>query len=231
MRVELLKEIIHSVIGEKSKGVVELLANNKNVNEFIIAKKLNLNINQTRNLLYKLLEEGLVSVTRKKNKKKGGWYDHFWTLNLEKSIFKFKNNLIRKIEHLNQQKATRSKNRYYCCESCETEYGEEDALIYEYACPECGTLLILKDNTKDITTLEKDIAKFERILLEVNEEHSELMAKGQKVKERKLRFEEKKKKKEREAKKKERDKLKNSGVKGKKANNKKNMPSTKKKRW
>src|SRR3989344_6962061 len=113
MRVELLKEIIHSVIGEKSKGVVELLANNKNVNEFIIAKKLNLNINQTRNLLYRLLEEGLVSVTRKKNKKKGGWYDHFWTLSLEKSIAKFRNNLVKKIEYFNQQIFTKKSNRYY----------------------------------------------------------------------------------------------------------------------
>ncbi|MDP3881404.1 MAG: hypothetical protein Q8Q31_00815 [Nanoarchaeota archaeon] len=229
MRVELLKEIIHSVIGEKSRGLVDLLVDNKNVNEFIIAKKLSLNINQTRNLLYKLLEEGLVSVTRKKNKKKGGWYDHFWTLNLEKSIFKFKSNLMKKIEHLNQLAHARRDNRYYLCETCETEYGEEDALTHEYTCPECGTLLILKDNTKDIVALEKEVAKLERILLEVNEEHSELMEKGQKVKERKLRFEERKKKKEREVKKKERDKLKMSSVKGKKVETKKNTSSRKKK--
>ncbi len=208
MRVELLKEIIHSIIGEKSKGIVDLLSVDKNVNEFIIAKKLNLNINQTRNLLYKLLEEGLVSVSRKKNKKKGGWYDHFWTLNLEKSILRFKDNLIKKIENLRQQIALRKNARFYFCEACGKELDEEDALTHEYTCPECGTLLTLKDNTKEINSLEKEIARLEKILLEVGEEHSQLAEKGQKLKERRWRAEEKKKKKERDEKRKERSKLK-----------------------
>lgn len=230
MRVELLKEIIHSIIGEKSKGIVELLAENKNVNEFVIAKKLGLNINQTRNLLYKLLEEGLVSVTRKKNKKKGGWYDHFWTLNLEKSIVKFRENLAKKTDGLKQQIATRRNARFYICETCGKELGEEDALIHEYTCPECGTLLTLKDNSKDIMILEKDVARLEKILSDVNEELSSLVQKGQKVKERKLRALERKKKKERDEKRKTRNKDKaQQGKKAKKSSNKKSAPSRKKK--
>jgi transcription initiation factor TFIIE subunit alpha len=227
MRFELLRDVIYSIIGEKSKGIVELLAENKNVNEFIIAKKLSLNINQTRNLLYKLLEEGLVSVARKKNKKKGGWYDHFWTLNLEKSITKFKDNLTKKIDSLNQQIKNRKNARYYFCETCGTEYSEEDALAHQYACPECGTLLSLRDNAKSVAGLEKELAKLEKVLLEVNQEHSQLMAKSQKLKEKRLRAEERKKKKERDAKKRARNKMR-SKVRGKKKKSKESARFTKK---
>ena len=51
MQIELLKSIVSSIAGDKAKGIVELLIKKKNVNEFLIAKKLNLTINQTRNLL------------------------------------------------------------------------------------------------------------------------------------------------------------------------------------
>ena len=50
--------------------IVDLLYGKANVNEFLIAKKLNVTINQARNILYKLGDEGLVSFIRKKDKKK-----------------------------------------------------------------------------------------------------------------------------------------------------------------
>src|SRR3989344_5879391 len=85
MQIDLLKEIVSSVAGEKAKAVVDLLHQKKNVNEFLVAKKLKLTINQTRNILYKLADEGLVSFIRKKDTKKGGWDTYFWTLNSGKS--------------------------------------------------------------------------------------------------------------------------------------------------
>jgi transcription factor E len=192
MRVELLRNIVHALIGEKSKGIVDLLAEKENVNEFLIAKKLGLTINQTRNLLYKLLDEGLVTVVRKKNKKKGGWYDHFWTLNLEKSLHKYLEVLRIKIEHLNQEMHTRKNSRYYFCDVCSIELDEEHALLQEYACVECGQLLVLKDNSLDISNLEKEKVRLEKENLEIEEELSQFVEKVEKKKERKRKIEEKK---------------------------------------
>ena len=206
MRAELLKEIIHSIIGEKSKGIVDLLSVKKNVNEFIIAKKLNLTINQTRNLLYKLSDEGLVSVIRKKNKKKGGWYDHFWTLNLEKTLLKYKETLLNKIEEGRRSAQTKRDTRFYFCETCEIELNEEQALLQEYTCTECGTLLILKDNTKDIASHEKENAGYEKELVEVEAELSIILGKEAKLKVRRIRAEEVKKANEKAAKKEARKK-------------------------
>jgi transcription factor E len=205
MRIELLKDVVYSIIGEKSKGIVDLLSVKKNVNEFIIAKKLSLTINQTRNLLYKLVDEGLVSVIRKKNKKKGGWYDHFWTLDLEKSLTKFRENMLRKINFLKQEAQIKKHARFYHCESCEVELNEEHALFQEYTCKECGQILNLKDNAKEIAALEKEIVKLEKELQEVESELALIAQKNAKSREKRIRFEEIRKAKEKKMKRNARD--------------------------
>src|SRR3989338_5700405 len=112
MQIDLLKEIVSSVVGQTGNSIVDLLYGKKNVNEFIIAKKLNVTINQARNVLYKLADEGLVSFVRKKDRKKGGWYTYFWTLNTGKGLYKFKNILEKEIENLQNQHNTKKTKRF-----------------------------------------------------------------------------------------------------------------------
>ena len=54
MQIKFLKDIVASVAGQPASKIVDLLYGKKNVNEFLISKKLGLTINQTRNVLYKL---------------------------------------------------------------------------------------------------------------------------------------------------------------------------------
>lgn len=72
-----LREYISIVAGSGADKILAILFNKKNVNEFLIAKKLNMTINQTRNILYKLADGGLVHFMRKKDLKSGGWYTYF----------------------------------------------------------------------------------------------------------------------------------------------------------
>jgi len=65
-----LKEVVVITVGKQAEPIADLLNAKKHVNEFIIAKKLGLTINQTRNILYKISNSGLVSFIRKKDKKK-----------------------------------------------------------------------------------------------------------------------------------------------------------------
>ena len=65
----LLENIVTNVVGIGGENLVNLMHNKKNVNEFLIAKKMDLTINQTRNMLYKLADQGLVQFIRKKDKK------------------------------------------------------------------------------------------------------------------------------------------------------------------
>ncbi len=221
MQVKLLNTIVLSIAGSQADGLVEMLHEKKNVNEFLIAKKLKLTINQMRNILYKLADEGLVSFTRKKDAKKGGWYIYFWTLNLGKSLSKFKEKLENEIENLRNQINKKKSETFFYCKSCGLELTQENALVNDYTCPECGEALDIKETASEIQSQEKEIAKREQILVDVSRELEEVVAKEGKARVRKTKAELKKKKFERDERRKKTAKEKAKLEKGKKKKKKK----------
>jgi len=216
MQEKLLKEIVVSIVGPDSEKIVDLLYKKKNVNEFLIAKRLNMTINQTRNVLYKLADEGLVSFIRKKDSKKGGWYTYFWTLNTNKSLDLLKGRLEEQFKKLKGQLGRRKNERFYYSEDVGTEYTEEEALEYNFIDPETGEVLQSKDGTEIVATLEKEVERVDGLLKEVSGEVDILDEQDRKTRQRKLRAEEKKKIEERAKKKKIRDREKKKLMKGKK---------------
>jgi len=205
MQVNLLKGLALAIAGESASKMVDFIHDKKNVNEFLIAKKLKLTINQTRNILYKLADEGIVSFIRKKDKKKGGWYIYFWTLNAGKGLFKLKERLSSDIEKLKSQINLKKTERFYHCANCAIESNEETALLYQYTCPECGEVLHLKEKGKEIENIEKEVVKMEEILKGVENELVVVSKKEGVVRARKMRAETKKKAKERAIKKKKKE--------------------------
>ncbi len=206
MREELLKNIVTEIAGEEAKKIVDLLHAKKNINEFLIAKKLNLTINQARNILYKLSDVRLVSFIRKKDSKKGGWYTYFWTLDVGKSIQLLKNNLEKKLDHLREEMAIRKIQRFYYSPGADIEYTEEQALENDFICPETGDVLQLKDNSELIEKMGKRIAILQTALEDVDKEVVEIEKKEEKAKSRKLRKEKKEKDENRKKKRLERQK-------------------------
>ena len=73
-----VEDLVANVVGRDSLNVLRLIKNKKNVSEFKIAENMKLNVNQIRNVLYRMNEHNLVTFTRKKDKKKG-WYIYYWT--------------------------------------------------------------------------------------------------------------------------------------------------------
>jgi transcription factor E len=169
MQKKFLEEVMVFVAGKPADQLVDLLSGKKNVNEFLIAKKLEITINQTRNLLYKLSDQGLVSSIRKKDKKKG-WYTYFWTIENLKCLQFLKNELKRKLEQFNSQIKSRETKIFYICKKCNIELTEENALLKDFTCNECGEVFSLKDNTKLLKEMKKNKEKILRALEEVEEE-------------------------------------------------------------
>lgn len=207
MQIKLLRDIVGSLVGPNAQKAVDLLYDKKNVNEFLIAKHLKLTINQTRNILYKLSDEGLVSFMRKKDRKKGGWYTYFWTLSSGKSLMKFKEKLMKELEALHEQLRLRKTKQYYHCPNCNIEYTEEQSLLNNYLCPECGEVLNLKEAAPDVEGIEKQIGRIDVIMKEVDKEIESIQEVELKARNRRQKAELKKKEKERLARKKEKQKL------------------------
>ena len=193
MLKKLLEEIMVLIAGKQAEPIVGLLDGKKYVNEFIIAKKLNLTINQTRNILYKISDHGLVSFIRKKDKRKG-WYTYFWKIEIMKCLEFLKANLTKKVDQINHQIKSRETKEFYVCERCHIEFNEENALIYNFTCPECGNILSRKDNTSVIKEYNKELDKLKKELDLVEEELNKEKEKLEKSRVREAKKEEKIKK-------------------------------------
>ncbi len=186
MQINLLKNLVEEMAGTGSSLIVEILFGKKDVNEFLIAKKMTLTINQVRNILYKLSAEGLVSFIRKKDKRKG-WYIYFWTLNSEKCLMKLELELAKKLNDFKQALGERETRRYYSCKNCHIEVTEEKALEDDFSCSECAEVYELVDNTNmlkelkgKITKKERDLAEIKNELILEREEKSKRLQKSQK---------------------------------------------------
>ena len=166
---EFLKEVVSIVVGKQAEDIIDMLNGKKYVNEFLIAKKLGITINQTRNILYKISDQGLISSIRKKDKRKG-WYTYFWRIEVMKSLEFLSNIIEKRIEQLKSQIKSRETKEFYVCEQCNIEVNAENALLHEFTCNECGEVYKLKDNTKILKELKKEVTRLEEKLKLVQEE-------------------------------------------------------------
>ena len=158
-----------SIVGKSGEGLVEILDGNKYVNEFLIAKKLDLTINQTRNVLYKISDYGLVSSIRKKDKKKG-WYTYFWKIEVLKSLEFLRRIMVKNLDHIGHQLKSRKEKQFYVCERCNIELTEEHALLNDFICTECGEVYSLKDNSAVVKDLERGQGKIDKQIKLIDEE-------------------------------------------------------------
>jgi transcription factor E len=203
MLQKLLTEIVVSIAGKQAEEIVKLLDGEKYVNEFIIAKKLNLTINQTRNILYKISDEGLVSFIRKKDKRKG-WYTYFWKIEVLKSLEFLRDSIMKKMEQMRHQIKSRESKEFYSCETCNIEFNEENALVHNFTCNECGNIVSRKDNAPAIKEYTKELDKLKKELELADEEIKIEKEKVEKKRMKGIKKEEKLKLKEKEETKKKR---------------------------
>jgi len=158
MQKEFFKEAVISAAGKQAEDITNYINSKKYTNEFLIAKKLGITINQLRNILYKLSDEGIVSSVRKKDKRKG-WYTYFWRIEILRSLGFLRQILEKKINQMNHQIESREKKFFYVCKKCNIEFNEENALLRDFTCGECGEVFAVKDNTKFLKELKKNLDK------------------------------------------------------------------------
>ena len=190
MQIKLLQNLVEELAGIDTGRIVDILFNKKDVNEFLIAKKMEITINQVRNILYKLSADGLVTFIRKKDKRKG-WYIYYWTLKTEKCLVKLEQSLIDKIKDLKALLQSRETKRFYICKTCDIEVSEETALEHGFSCEECADVYELQDNSQSIRETKAQIIRRERELKLIGEELKEVREKEAKKKARKDKKEEK----------------------------------------
>ncbi len=162
MRVtqKLIKNVISQVVGEDVMPLVNYLKGKKNISEFTIAEDINIEVNQARNMLYRLHGLHLVNYHRKKDKEKG-WYISYWTFN-PKRVLELKkhihfNNITKLQERL--KKEEQNLNGFFLCTNMCARLDFESALEYDFKCPECGVMMNQQDNSRTIEHLKNRISE------------------------------------------------------------------------
>lgn len=160
----IVDEVVSEVAGADVLPLVKALRNKSNVSEFKLADSMKKEINLTRNMLYRLYDNNLVSFIRKKDKKKG-WYIYYWTFNQKRVKDLVSGIKKKKIERL-QERLHREKNtQFYICSSKCVRLDFEQSHDFSFKCPECGLLMNLEDNANKIMELEAELGRVEKDLV------------------------------------------------------------------
>ena len=153
---KLFEMVLSEVAGEDVIPLVKVLRIKSNISEFKLAEIIKQEINQTRNMLYRLYNVNLVSFVRKKDKKKG-WYIYYWTFNPERMYFLAEQLRQKKIEALQERLYREQNNQFFLCKNKCIRLDFEQASDFEYKCPECGELLETENNIGRIKNLEQEL--------------------------------------------------------------------------
>lgn len=157
---KVLEEVIIEVAGEDVLPLVSTLKNKKNVSEFKLAEKIGQEVNTTRNMLYRLYKSNLVSFIRKKDKVKG-WYIYYWTFKV-KNIRHLAFDLKKKKQAQLKERLDREKEgQFYLCPNKCIRLNFDQAVDFQFKCPECGGLMELDNNEDKIEVIEREIKELE----------------------------------------------------------------------
>ncbi|MFC1741922.1 hypothetical protein ACFL3V_05280 [Nanoarchaeota archaeon] len=160
---KLVEDVVKSVAGEDVFPLVKLLKNKKNVSEFKLAESLKLEINVTRNMLYRLYHANLVSFIRRKDKKKG-WYIYYWTFKLKQVKHLALTLKKDKLEKLNDRLSREEESSFFMCPNTCMRLDFEQAVGFEFKCPECATIMQQESNEDKIKQIQEEIKEIEKEL-------------------------------------------------------------------
>ena len=167
---KLIDDLILEISGKEIVPLVQALRKKESISEFKLASKLNLTVNQVRNMLYRLSTYNLVDFTKKKDKGNTGYgYIYFWNFNQKIArdlLVSFKNN---KIAMLNKRVEKESSETYFVCPSQCVRFDSTNAMEYEFKCPECGKILVREEGRKNVEKIKKEIESIKQELIDLNE--------------------------------------------------------------
>ena len=157
-----IQEIIIESVGEDALPITEYLKNKKNISEFIISEKTEIEIHNVRNILYRMHSMNLATYKRKKDSIKG-YYISYWTFNQKRIKDVLKTIKKEKLELLRDRLKREEDNEgcFFLCTNACARLDFEQSTELEFKCPECGALLAQQDNTRTIEVLRERIKEYQ----------------------------------------------------------------------
>ena len=166
---KIVEDVVIKVAGKDVVPLVKILKNRKNVSEFKLADSLKQEVNITRNMLYRLYNSNLVSFMRKKDKKKG-WYIYYWTFDMKQVKYLAVSLKKKRLEQLKERLQREESGQFYMCPNKCMRLDFDQAMNFQFKCPECGHLVDLEDNRKLVESIKSEMSEIEKELAEADKE-------------------------------------------------------------
>ncbi len=158
VEIKVVEKVVGELVGLDAMPVVEFLIKRNNISEFIIAEELDLEVNVTRNILYRCYEHNILVFERRKDKRKG-WYICYWSFNEAVIPHLVQKIRSQKLAHLKKRLEQEQKGVYYMCNNACTRMEFPTAMEFNFHCPECNSVMQEQDNARTVAFIEKRICE------------------------------------------------------------------------
>jgi transcription factor E len=128
----------------------------KEIDEFTLADKVNLQINFVRSLLYKLYEKKLVSFSRERDKKKG-WFIYSWQAHPDRLRYLLVHTKQEEVDRL-EKRLAQSQDTFFCPTDSKT-FDYVQAMETMFFCDVCGGKLEAVSSIEVRQKIERQIAE------------------------------------------------------------------------
>lgn len=156
-----IEETIKYLVGEDVVPLVKKLRKKENISEFKLADQLKEDIKRVRNKLYRLAEVNLVSFTRKKDKKKG-WYIYYWTFKKDQVRHLYQKIKEERLAKLKEKLENEEKEQFFICPNKCVRLNFDQAVNFEFRCPECNELVSQEDVSERVKEIKKEIKELKK---------------------------------------------------------------------
>ncbi|MCW1296668.1 MAG: hypothetical protein OH319_03220 [Candidatus Parvarchaeota archaeon] len=158
-----IAKLILGISGRDGIRLYSILSRVDKMDEFELARRLNLEVNVVRSLLYKLYNEKLVEYTKRRDRRKG-WWIYIWKVVPDRPLYLLKKRRKIKLARLKERLEKEKVIQLFQCEKCKVRMSFTKAMQNNFCCPYCGSQLTAVDSTIVIKELEREIAEIEKAL-------------------------------------------------------------------
>lgn len=164
-----IEEILLGIIEPEGLPLVQQLYGKEHVSEFDLATKTKKDIKIIRRMLYTLYNHNVIGFIRKKDKQKG-WYIYYWTILPENVKFSYFKKKKEQLQRCREQLEAEGKDLFFICPGKCVRLNFDQAMEFEFHCPECGQLASQDSSEDKKEVLQKKIKELEQELVEAREE-------------------------------------------------------------
>ncbi len=155
-------QYLHKLVGDEG---IELLRRcpSEELSDEDIAAKTEINLNSVRHTLYNLYEHRLAEYRRIKNNETG-WLTYLWIMRMDNLNTVLRGEMETAVGKLSARLRYDESNDFYQCKNCGIMTTFNNAVNTNFACPECGEMLVHFDDELLVVALRSRVEKMQEAL-------------------------------------------------------------------